>query len=528
MDLSRHMRQTATDDADSLHQNNGQQVNLEGVHNYLNQHLDFLKWDLLPTCHTTGGSPGRGPEVNSVKMENPKDFFRNVFVYNGHLCFLTEYHKARSSTNYAFYVAQFFPPIVGRILYTYVVYVRPYVEHLAARVHRQNQRPQNTYLFADPLKNEIFWNTKILTNALKRSSIPFTVKIYRHVAIGIIRRYIALLMDPLQNKFKQQFDLFAQAHILQTAHSLQVDSHYAMDQDYQTKCQPSILNAYFKASSFWWRWLNVDEDDFMLTRDASQDDQASSIAPTSIPGPIPPSSAPTFTFDDEDINIIDSTPFPDREPGRPITIKAVIPSKRASRKRQAGASPERPSRTHRGRRQPRKSLRSRPTTTEAPLSSDDEPLPVHRGHRGRPTRSACVERQVPAVSPTRSPSAVEDIEHLVHARHRQSSLILTRDASQGDRASSIVPTSILGPIPLSSAPTFTFDDEDTIIVDSTPLRDYEPGRPTSIEVIIPRKPTVTKRKASLLSILKRSTCRLLRAMRLRFLSHESLPERSTK
>jgi hypothetical protein len=75
IDLSRHMRQTATDGADSLHQNNDLQVNLEGVHSYLNQRLDFLKWDLLPTCHTTGGSPGRGPEVNSAKMENPKDFF---------------------------------------------------------------------------------------------------------------------------------------------------------------------------------------------------------------------------------------------------------------------------------------------------------------------------------------------------------------------------------------------------------------------------------------------------------------------
>jgi len=92
------------------------------VYTYLQQHLDFLKWNLLSTCHTTGGSPGRGPEVNSVKVDNPKDFFRNVFVYNGHLCLLTEYHKARSNTNYAFYVPLFFPFIVGRILYAYIVY----------------------------------------------------------------------------------------------------------------------------------------------------------------------------------------------------------------------------------------------------------------------------------------------------------------------------------------------------------------------------------------------------------------------
>lgn len=81
--------------------------------------------------------------------------------------------------------------------------------------------------------------------------------------------------------------------------------------------------------------------------------------------------------------------------------------------------------------------------------------------------------------------------------------MLTQDASQDDQASSIVPTSVAGPIPSSSAPTFTFDGEehgDTIVVDSTPIPDREPVRPTKIEVIIPRKPAVTKLKASLSSI----------------------------
>ena len=84
----------------------------------------------------TGGSPARGPEINSVKIFNPSsDVFRNVFVYNNHLNFLTEYHKAHSSTNFSFYVARFFPPIVSGILYTYIVYVRPCVERLAAKFH---------------------------------------------------------------------------------------------------------------------------------------------------------------------------------------------------------------------------------------------------------------------------------------------------------------------------------------------------------------------------------------------------------
>jgi hypothetical protein len=116
------------------------------------------------------------------------------------------------------------------------------------------------------------------------------------------------------------------------------DSHYAMDQEFQTKCQPSVLNAYFEASQSWWRWLNVDEDGFMLTQNASQDDQASSIVPTSVVGTIPPSSAPTFTFDSEkdgDTIVVDSTPFPDRESVRPTLIEVAIPRKPAVTKRKA-------------------------------------------------------------------------------------------------------------------------------------------------------------------------------------------------
>jgi hypothetical protein len=80
--------------------------------------------------------------------------------------------------------------------------------------------------------------------------------------------------------------------------------------------------------------------------------------------------------------------------------------------------------------------------------------------------------------------------------------MLTQNASQDDQASSIVPTSVVGIIPPSSAPTFTFDSEkdgDTIVVNSTPLHDRESVRPTRIEVAIPRKPAVTKRKARLSS-----------------------------
>jgi hypothetical protein len=133
--------------------------------------------------------------------------------------------------------------------------------------------------------------------------------------------------------------------------------------------------------------------------------------------------------EDEDTIVVVTSPLRRREPAesvwpvRPVTVEVVIPSKRVSRKRQASVSPERPSRARNGGRQRRQSLRSRPISTEATLSSDDEPLPAHRRRRGRLGRPARVERQTPAVSPTRSPSAEITLEvtpevEIINRRYR--------------------------------------------------------------------------------------------------------------
>lgn len=112
------------------------------------------------------------------------------------------------------------------------------------------------YLFTDVLKEETFWRTAILTKALKASceglDVSFTVH-NRHVAIGIMRTHVFSMTDPLRNRYERKFDLFERAHVFQAAYSQHTDSHYAMDQEFQTKCQSSVLNAYFEASQSWCR-----------------------------------------------------------------------------------------------------------------------------------------------------------------------------------------------------------------------------------------------------------------------------------
>lgn len=76
--------------------------------NYLQQAMKFSR--LLQVClHFVGGMPGRTTEFAAIKYQNTQQVMRNIFVHNGRLAIITEYHKARSRTNHAFYIVRILP-----------------------------------------------------------------------------------------------------------------------------------------------------------------------------------------------------------------------------------------------------------------------------------------------------------------------------------------------------------------------------------------------------------------------------------
>ncbi|KAF7585811.1 hypothetical protein BBP40_010065 [Aspergillus hancockii] len=58
-------------------------------------------------------------------IQNTATSQRNIFLSNGQVMIVTEYHKTRRRTARTHPVARFLPPAVGRLLVTYLVHVRP-------------------------------------------------------------------------------------------------------------------------------------------------------------------------------------------------------------------------------------------------------------------------------------------------------------------------------------------------------------------------------------------------------------------
>ena len=86
---------------------------------------------LLLCIHFTGGMPGRGTEIGTLKWCNTRTSMRNVFVLHGQLLVIVEYQKAQRTTNKAYYVVRALPPLVSQLLFYYLAFVRPFAEFLS-------------------------------------------------------------------------------------------------------------------------------------------------------------------------------------------------------------------------------------------------------------------------------------------------------------------------------------------------------------------------------------------------------------
>ncbi|KAA8645215.1 uncharacterized protein ATNIH1004_009432 [Aspergillus tanneri] len=112
----------------------------------------------------TWGQTSREKELLTIKWQNTATSQRNIFLSNGQVMIVTEYHKTRRRTVRTHPVARFLPSAVGRLLVTYLIHVRPMLvafnidsavfnsaylttlsyRHLSIAIAKKHLRPQMT------------------------------------------------------------------------------------------------------------------------------------------------------------------------------------------------------------------------------------------------------------------------------------------------------------------------------------------------------------------------------------------------
>ncbi len=265
---------------------------------------------LLVCVHFSGGMPGRAPEVTTIRYQNSRQVMRNVFVYNGRLATITEYQKARSRTNHAFYVVRVLPQLVSKILFQYLAYIRPFTNSLT---HEEPQpRPFVTEHasassrmdspLAFPAEKGEPWSSDQMTAAIKEQAqktckAPLGIATYRQVIIAIAKRHVANIAKPFNlyavptnsathNPCHNPWLWFAR----QTSHTLQMfTTSYAIDQSHPTRLQPELIHQYEIVSGLWHQWLRMGELEQKLAAKQLQDVRTSvGRAATLQPPPMQP------------------------------------------------------------------------------------------------------------------------------------------------------------------------------------------------------------------------------------------------
>ncbi|KAI8417120.1 hypothetical protein FOFC_03433 [Fusarium oxysporum] len=115
---------------------------------YLNAGIDLSKLTFAAS-HLSGGLPGRGTEIATVRYVNTTPAIRNVFFRGGQMIIIISYNKARASNNYAFYIVRYLPKQLSQSLLRYLAIIRPVMGFIAKQLKLPHWS-DSEFFFPDP------------------------------------------------------------------------------------------------------------------------------------------------------------------------------------------------------------------------------------------------------------------------------------------------------------------------------------------------------------------------------------------
>jgi hypothetical protein len=225
----------------------------KAVEAYRRQVDAFLE-RLLLLVHLTSGQPARGTEVLSLRHVNTiSGHHRNVFIDNGMVSTVTEWHKGYSITGSTKIIHRYLPKEVGELLIYYLWLIQPFHRKLRL-LALGKEECFSPFLWTRQGSTEP-WESSKLATVLKRETqqafgIGFTIPVYRHLAIAISRKHLTC------RGFKRDYGQEETNFDLQAAHTpFTSGAIYARGFDEAPGHIEARRSEYRKVSQEWHRFL---------------------------------------------------------------------------------------------------------------------------------------------------------------------------------------------------------------------------------------------------------------------------------
>ncbi|KAG4277085.1 hypothetical protein FPRO04_14179 [Fusarium proliferatum] len=253
--------------------------NAEAAQTYLDAHDASLK-TLMVLCYLDGGQAARISELLTIEYCNTSSRLRGIGIYGTSLFSITRHQKARLTTNNEFQVARFFSPPVARLVYRYLVYVRPVAYTILRKCFHHEST--NTLLFApiSRYSRNSFWSAKTFSGELKRISrtvpgIPceIGVQLYRQLSIAITEKHVRTATSGF-NRFDDTTCAASgdAAFAWQSGHRpMQRYSTYGLDGAFPDQLQPALLRIYARISADWHKFLSIDDGEELRSANTTDD-----------------------------------------------------------------------------------------------------------------------------------------------------------------------------------------------------------------------------------------------------------------
>lgn len=218
--------------------------------------------------HITDSMPARGEEFRVIRWADTVSVRQNIFIYKGSVILVFAYNKANTNTNNSFYIMRSPCPLVQRILYLYLVYIRPFRSLISQNLGAQSKNSANPHLFSTHKSATACFSSDQAHSSLRKSTAkcdaPTTTSLYRQTATSIAKKHLPSLVASFNPNTPKDYNRFLQLLAFQTGHRpVTHASAYALKHGFPTKLQPDLINRYLVNSHMWHKFTLTREEDVL-------------------------------------------------------------------------------------------------------------------------------------------------------------------------------------------------------------------------------------------------------------------------
>ncbi|KAG4274817.1 hypothetical protein FPRO04_14476 [Fusarium proliferatum] len=248
-----------------------------GIRKYLKLVKRFEEF-LLLLAHITGGQPSRGEEITGLRLINGINRDRNIFIIDGEVVLVTQYHKSLAHFDSPKVIPRFLPGRIGQLFVMYMIYIRPLTDRWEAdkwELYGEKMAPPSDFIWHNEAAGGVPWESSQMSAAMGRWTSYYIgrrimLQDWRHIAIAISKKH-ARDRGAGRADFEDgeddhdESEQYEVPDDLAASHTGQTAANYGVTIDILKRLTAESLEIFGQVSHRWHKFLGCDKSSSLLS-----------------------------------------------------------------------------------------------------------------------------------------------------------------------------------------------------------------------------------------------------------------------